>query len=111
MRSGDLKRHKANVHDIDAKWSKCDQCGFKSKMNGYLKVHKANIHGIDVKWFKCDQCDAKYKENGTLKKTKLANIKNCSGLFSKSESFCIYFLEASADLVHGQTETTNTSTN
>ena len=44
-RTANLKKHKANIHDVDVNWFKCDQCEFKSKQNGNLKRHKARHHG------------------------------------------------------------------
>ncbi|GMI08346.1 hypothetical protein TrVE_jg1921 [Triparma verrucosa] len=45
-RKDDLRRHKANVHDIGVQWHFCDQCDYKAKEKGNLKVHKRNVHGI-----------------------------------------------------------------
>jgi len=70
--SGNLKKHKANIHDVDVKWFMCDQCEYKSKQSVTLKQHKANMHGIDVKWVKCDQCNYKCKVVASLKKHKAA---------------------------------------
>ena len=65
-----FKQHKANIHGIDVKWFKCDQCEYKCKSNGNLKKHKAHKHGIDAKWFNCDQRNYKCKRNFDLKKHK-----------------------------------------
>ncbi|GMI08339.1 hypothetical protein TrVE_jg1920 [Triparma verrucosa] len=49
----DLRRHKANEHDIGVIWHHCGQvgCDYKAKEKGNLKVHKRNVH----KFF-CVEC-------------------------------------------------------
>ena len=68
--NGNLKLHKAHVHNINVKWYPCDLCDKKFKINSDLKRHKANIHDIDVVWYYCDLCDKKFKTNGNLKQHK-----------------------------------------
>ena len=43
--AGDLRRHKASVHDIDATYYSCgvDECEYKAKTAGNLKRHKAMV--------------------------------------------------------------------
>jgi uncharacterized Zn-finger protein len=73
--SANLKRHKAQIHDIDVKWFYCDidDCEFKCKSNSELKTHKAYSHNINVKWYFCDvkDCEFKFKDNSHLKRHKL----------------------------------------
>ena len=72
-----VKRHKANIHDIDVKWNKCDQinCDYKSKNASDLKKHIANIHSINVEWKKCDiqNCTFKTKQSSNLSTHKAMN--------------------------------------
>ena len=51
-----LKRHKADVHDIGVKWHPCDVegCDYKSKRVGNLKKHKEYVH--DIGDHKCEFC-------------------------------------------------------
>ena len=70
----DLKRHKANVHDIGVTWHQCDieNCHYKCKQKCDLKRHKADVHDIDVTWHHCDieDCDYKCKRKSNLKQHK-----------------------------------------
>ena len=47
-RADSLKRHKANIHEIDVTYYLCgeDGCEYKAKDAGHVKSHKARIHGI-----------------------------------------------------------------
>ena len=85
---GNLKRHKAQIHDIDVTWYYCDidKCNSKFKEHQTLKRHKANIHGIDVKWYYCDidKCNSKFKTNGTLKRHK-ANIHDIGIIWNRCD--------------------------
>jgi hypothetical protein len=69
-RNSDLKKHKANVHDIGVNWFKCgvENCEYKSKQNSDLTQHKAHVHDIGVNWYKCDfeNCEYKSKQNSHL---------------------------------------------
>ena len=82
-----LKKHKANVHDIGVTWFYCDQdnCNYKCKRKSDLKQHKKNIHDIGVTWFHCDQdgCNYKCKQKGDLKKHK-RRIDHQNNLFIKN---------------------------
>ena len=60
--NGQLKKHKASIHNIDVKWFPCDLCDKRFKSNGQLKKHKANIHDIDIVWYSCNICDYKTKQ-------------------------------------------------
>ena len=70
-RNEQLKRHKANIHDIDVKWFKCSMegCESKFKQKSNLKTHKADAHDIDVKWFKCsiEGCMYRCKQKSSIK--------------------------------------------
>ena len=72
--SSHLKRHKANIHDIDVTYYLCnvDGCEYKAKSAGHLKTHKAMIHDIDVTYYLCnaDGCEYKAKDASSLKKHK-----------------------------------------
>jgi len=68
-----LKKHLADVHDIDVTWHPCTHCEKKFKQQSNLKTHLANVHDIDVTWHPCTHCKEKFKEAGTLK-THLANV-------------------------------------
>ena len=63
-----LKRHKADVHDIDTVWYSCDLCDYRSKRNSNLKRHRADRHNINVRWFSCPHCPHKCKNNSDLKR-------------------------------------------
>ena len=69
--AGNLKSHKAHVHDIDVTWHHCDfeGCEKKFKTKGSLKKHKAYVHDIDVTWHHCDfeGCEKKFKTTEDLK--------------------------------------------
>lgn len=69
--SGNLKRHKANKHNIDVIWHHCDYCEYKCKHKSDLKGHKAFKHDIDVTWHHCDICDCKFKRKRELKRHKV----------------------------------------
>ena len=45
---GVLKRHLANIHDVDVIFHFCDQkgCKYLTKLAGDLKRHKANVHKV-----------------------------------------------------------------
>ena len=45
----------------------CNLCEKKFKLKGTLKKHLANIHDIDVKWHYCDLCEKKFKHKSQLK--------------------------------------------
>jgi hypothetical protein len=66
---GNLKRHLAEIHDIDVKWFHCEmeECEFKCKQKGDLKRHLASVHDIDVEWYHCDLCNYKCKRKSNLK--------------------------------------------
>ena len=68
--AGNLKKHKAHVHDIGVAWHFCDQpgCEYKAKHAGHLNQHKAYVHDIGVAWHFCDQpgCEYKAKRAATL---------------------------------------------
>ena len=70
IQNDNLRRHKADVHNIDIKWFYCDidECVFKSKSKCHIKEHKTSIHDIDVKWIYCDidECIYKCRVNGSL---------------------------------------------
>ena len=74
--AGNLKKHKANKHDIGVTWHECDQpnCKFKCKEARHLKRHKADKHDIDVKWHECDQEGCLYK---TKRAESLKTHKEC----------------------------------
>ena len=74
--AGDLKRHKAHVHNIGVVWHPCDKCDHKCKQASALKKHKADVHDIDVVWHPCDKCDFKSKQAGDLKKHKATHNSN-----------------------------------
>ena len=63
-----LKRHKADVHDIDTVWYSCDLCDYRSKRNSNLKRHRADRHDINVRWFSCPHCPHRCKNNSDLKR-------------------------------------------
>ena len=42
--ASDLKRHRADVHDINVRWHACDMCEYKSKRAVHLKQHRAKRH-------------------------------------------------------------------
>lgn len=65
-RKSGLKRHKADIHNIDVIWYPCDLCDYKCKRKGQLKTHKADVHDINVKWYHCDLCDYKCKRYRTV---------------------------------------------
>ena len=70
-RASTVKRHKANIHDIDVTYHFCgeDGCDFKSKHASDLKCHRASIHDIDVTYYLCGEegCDYKAKLGGNIK--------------------------------------------
>ena len=66
--AADLKRHRADVHDIDVVWHYCDLCDHKCKQKGNLKTHRASAHDIGVTWHPCDLCDREFKRSGDLKR-------------------------------------------
>ena len=67
------KRHRANIHDIQVKWNKCEEadCLFKCKQKSQLKTHQANIHDINVSWYTCQFCSFRSKERGSVKRHSL----------------------------------------
>ena len=64
--ANNLKRHRANVHDIDVRWHSCDMCEQTFKYAGHLKRHRAFVHDIDVRWHSCDMCERKFKSVSNL---------------------------------------------
>ena len=64
------KKQKTDMIDVVEKKFKCDLCDFKFKKKGNLKQHKANVHDIGVVWHHCDLCDYKCKMNSSLKRHK-----------------------------------------
>ena len=46
--TGKIKRHKANIHNIDVKWHYCNLCSYKCKQKSSIKQHKSNIHNINI---------------------------------------------------------------
>ena len=56
-----VKKHKANIHNIDVIWYFCDNCEYKSKSSSHLKRHKRNKHGMLVIWHWCDIKGCRFK--------------------------------------------------
>ena len=56
------------MNDVGEVWYPCDKCDYKAKQAGNLKQHKANVHDIDVVWHPCDKCDYKAKTATNLKR-------------------------------------------
>jgi hypothetical protein len=52
-----VKRHRANVHNIGMIYHKCEVrgCSYKSKGTDDLKKHKAMIHDIGVVLYNCGE--------------------------------------------------------
>jgi len=71
---GNLKRHKADVHNIGVTWHYCDEegCEYKSKQNCHLTKHKQEVHNIGATWHHCNEegCEYKSTRNGNLTKHK-----------------------------------------
>jgi len=63
----DIKQHRANVHDIEARLWFCDYegCEHRVKENGAITKHKAHKHNIGVHWKECHNCDYKAKTNSS----------------------------------------------
>ena len=49
-------------------------CEYKTKKISHLKRHKANMHEIDAKWRDCNYNDAKFKQESNLKRHIYKNI-------------------------------------
>jgi len=68
---GSMKRHKANMHNIDVRWFECVQpgCNYKTKEAASLRKHEAFIHNQKVKWNYCsfEECNYKAKQASSLK--------------------------------------------
>lgn len=94
-----LKRHQANIHDINVVWHHCgvDGCEYKSKDKYNLDKHKANIHNINRVWYVCDidGCTKEFKDSSTFKRHQSAvhnidvkwfNCDLCTDKFKTSEN-------------------------
>jgi len=68
--AGNLKRHKADKHNIGVTLYKCDLCDYEAKQPSHLKTHKAYKHNIGVTLYKCDLCDYDAKRPSNLKRHK-----------------------------------------
>ena len=62
---GQLKKHKAFIHDIDVVYHFCTEngCDYVAKQPGQLKSHKASVHGVGVVYFPCSTNGCEYKSN------------------------------------------------
>jgi len=73
-RTDQLRRHKEDVHRIDATWHTCDQpnCSARFTRLCNLQHHKMNVHGMGVIWHFCDHpgCSRRFKTNSKLKSHK-----------------------------------------
>ena len=43
--------------EFDVRWHSCDMCEREFKRAGDLKLHRAFVHDIDVRWHSCDMCE------------------------------------------------------
>ena len=66
-----IKKHLADVHDIDVVWHYCPHqgCEYKAKRAGGIKRHLADFHDIGVTWHHCPQqgCEHKTKRASRMK--------------------------------------------
>jgi hypothetical protein len=69
---GDLKKHRASIHNKNVTWLYCKDCDYKAKRRSTLKKHRAFIHNENVIWHRCKDCDYKAKEKKTLKQHRAA---------------------------------------
>ena len=55
---GNLKVHRADVHDIGLTWLDCPEpnCSYKAKQKSSIKVH-----GVGVTWHACTELGCEYK--------------------------------------------------
>jgi hypothetical protein len=67
-REGDLKKHRAAIHNENVTWHQCKDCDFKAKLKCTIKRHRAAIHNENVTWYYCTDCDYKAKQRSNLKK-------------------------------------------
>ena len=65
--SGNLKKHKACVHNIDVVWHNCEHCNARFKSASKLKEHRAGVHNIGVVWHHCELCNERFKLPGGLR--------------------------------------------
>jgi len=65
-RKGDLKRRRADAHDIGVTWHECPEpnSSHKVKQKGDIKKHRADVHGIGVTWHACTELGCEYKRRG-----------------------------------------------
>jgi len=78
----DIKRHKADIHNIDIVWHNCPElgCEYKAKEKGNVKVHRVAVHDIDVSgggaWKTCGVgvCVYKTKRGSSKLKQHMAAI-------------------------------------
>ncbi len=70
QKPSDLKRHKADVHNIDVVWHKCNLCTKSFKQSGDLNRHRAFVHNIGVVWHDCNLCTMSFKQSCRLNQHK-----------------------------------------
>ena len=58
----DLEDHTRVFHKMGP-WLHCDECDYRTRARGNLRQHKANMHDINVTWYGCDRpgCSMKFK--------------------------------------------------
>lgn len=65
---GNLKKHMANIHNIDVIWKNCTLYNYKSKRSSNIKRHKAYKHNINVTRYDCPHCDKRLKSKQDCKR-------------------------------------------
>ena len=96
-----LKKHKANKHNINVTWYQCNTngCNKKFKQNSSLKRHEKFIHNMNIVWYHCNanNCEYKCKQNSNLKQHQsnkhnininwfYCNINGCTSKFKQKSS-------------------------
>jgi len=65
---GILRRHKADVHDLNVVWESCtfeyddgSVCSYRGKTKDDVREHLRKAHNIGVRWHECDQVGCVFK--------------------------------------------------
>ncbi|GMI28259.1 hypothetical protein TeGR_g11670 [Tetraparma gracilis] len=65
-----VARHRANVHNFGGRRHECQYCTFVSKEKGNLVKHQARVHDINANWFTCEVIDCTYATTAKADLTK-----------------------------------------
>jgi len=77
---GNLRRHLADMHDINVKLYSCPHCDYTTKHDHSLQDHLVVKHGIGLIWQYCPHCDYK----GKLRKYLLCHLKRMHGIDTRN---------------------------